>query len=498
MKRAFILILLFFYSSLFGQNLDNIYNKIESKLKKDNTYLNIHSINFKPEQKDLALLSNIPLTDDKKPYTFKVSDFIDYNFVVLIEGVEIDSMILLYVNEVENKAASSTEFITSNTSEDNQILENTVISFKDMQELYYENPQFYTQLFGIVEKILRGDPQAKKSMLKINVDEQIKKSKGISGKNNQDFLNFQRANSIHTYPKDQKTGVTSSRRRTQESSSAEYKIDASFTHATFNHKAMAFPFGDISAELNFGNKATNTLPFESMTTALGVRARIGISGKTIDHLNDFQLDGRLMGRIRMNTNGLTKSLPFISATPKLHLGSGFIFDINLTRAFGLPFLNLYVASGSKDVANPYVKIGPSDSATSYFSFTQLESSMSFYWNTSEDMTIRFRLDLGLSKYDVVKAVYHKGTSTSMIYNQILPFAVLYFNFVPNDDFFAANVKLFDSKINLGAWFKFLQLSGGHTFRFDFSYISAPIFRNPHEWETDGAGTLLQVRYRYGF
>ena len=104
MKRAFILILLFFYSSLFGQNLDNIYNKIESKLKKDNTYLNIHSINFKPEQKDLALLSNIPLTDDKKPYTFKVSDFIDYNFVVLIEGVEIDSMILLYVNEVDWKS----------------------------------------------------------------------------------------------------------------------------------------------------------------------------------------------------------------------------------------------------------------------------------------------------------------------------------------------------------------------------------------------------------
>ncbi|MDP2301893.1 MAG: hypothetical protein Q8N03_05670 [Ignavibacteria bacterium] len=498
MKRFCILILVYLSSSLFGQNLDNIYYKIESKLKKDNTYLNIHAVNFKPEQKDLAALSNIPLTDGKKPYNFKVSEFIDYNFVVLVEGVEIDSMIILYIQEVENKAAASTEFITSSTSEDNQIVETMVVGFKDLQEIYFSEPEIYDRLLTFVDGILKNDPQAKKPLLKINVDEQIKKSKGISGKNNQDFLNFQRANSIHTYPRDQKTSTTSSRRRTQETSSADYKIDASFSHATFNHKAMAFPFGDISAELNFGNKATNTLPFESMTGALGVRARIGISGKTVDHQNDFQIDGKLMGRMRLNTNGLAKALPFLSAEPRLHLGSGFIFDINLTRAFGLPFINLYVASGSKDVTNPYVKIGPADSSRSFFSFTQLESSMSFYWNTSEDMTIRFRLDLGISKYDVVKAVYHKGTQTAMVYNQLLPFATLYFNFVPNDEFFAAYFKLYDGKVNLGAWFKFLQLSGGHIFRFDFNYVSSPLFRQPHEWESEGAATLLQVRYRYGF
>jgi len=262
---------------------------------------------------------------------------------------------------------------------------------------------------------------------------------------------------------------------------------------------MNFGFSRISAEFSFSNDVLNLLPWQSMTMSGGIRTLISLSQNYQNLYDDFLIDARLLGRFRINTSSFASNIPNIfTDPPKLNVGPGIIVAASITRAYGLPFLNFYYSTGSTNVENPYVTIGTPDSSTAYFSFTQWETTMSFYWNTNENLTLRFRADIGIGRYNVIKAVYHNGIKTSSAYNQIQPVVKFNLDFVPKGNkLFSANFKWFDNIISLGFWLKFLEIKPYSVIRFEIKYISEPIYRSLRPWENKGS-TMVGLRYRFGF
>lgn len=489
---------LLFSFIMFPQHINDVYRKVERKLTFDKKYLNIFTIEYRPKAEDLNELTNIPRHELPTPFSFKVADNISYQIVFLKEVIEIDTMTILLVKEIVDKSVTDENLFGGSGGP--QIDTNIVLRFRDIQELYENNFSVYEKLYTLLVK--ESQEQEPFSLLGINVDEDFQKSRGISGRNNQDFLNYMKINSIHRYPPivDETKTSRRSRRGQKPVVATDYQIDASFSQVSFFHPSMDLGFSTISAELGFGTKVLGVHPWQAMTMSTGIRALVSISGEKQNLFDDYIIDARLMGRLRINTSGFAHNLPFLFTNkPLLNVGSGVVFDFATTRAYGLPFINLYLSTGSVDVSNPFVTIGKPDSSFGYFSFKQWEASMSFYWNSSEDLTMRFRMDVGLGNYDVYQAKYYQGVSRKLVYNQIQPMLKLHINFSPkNNDFFGTSFKIYDNHLWFDFWIKLFELDETQNFRFESSYISSPIFRGTKPWEIDGATSIVQVRYRYGF
>ena len=351
----------------------------------------------------------------------------------------------------------------------------------------------------MMERLKIEDPS---SMLGITGTEKMNKSRGITALDNIDFLNFQRVNSIHHYPKLQSDKKAASKRRGGDVAGVEqeYKIDADFSHVSFFHKSMDFGFSAVSAEINTEAKSLNVVPYKPMALTLGARLFMNIASGTPDLKKDFILDAKVLGRVRLNLHNTSGSLPFLSGEkPLLNVGSGLILDVAGSRVYGLPAFNIYFAGGKNDVSFPYSSIGPSDSSTAYFTFRQWETSFSFYWNSSEERFLRMRMDVGAGCYDVVKAVYHNGTaSKELVYNKIKPSLTLYINFAPqNQEFMGSSFRLYDNVLTASLWMKIVEFSPVSSLRFEASYITSPILRSQYPWEAEGGNSIVQLRYRYG-
>lgn len=497
-----ILIVFFSWGSLFSQSLplDDLYARIQNKLNKDKSYLNIYSIPFQPKDEDVSKVQNIPRTDEREPFSFQLSDNTAYNIIFLKEAIELDSIHVLFFNEIIDKAAVGETFF-GDAGSGPQIDTTVVLTFKDVQELYFNRKELYNYFYEYVRRYLKEEEA--RSLLGINVDEDIKKSKGISSTNNLDFLNFNRVNYNHRYPKPviQKRATRSRRGGgAEESSLTSMQIDASFSSVSFFHETLDFGFSTLSGELSFGNKVLNVHPMQAMTLKGGIRFLISVSEDNQDLDNDFLLDAKLMGRMRLNTSSFADKLPYLFIKkPKLNVGSALIVDLSATRLFGLPFINLYLATGSQELEKPYVTTGPSDSSIAYYSSQQWETSMSFFWNSNEALTLRFRMDLGAANYNVIQFLYNKGISKKLVFNQIQPFISFYMNFSPkNNDFLGTNFRYFDGQLSFNFWLKLFELPPEHTFRLESFYITAPLFRSVRPWELEEGTSLIQIRYRYGF
>ena len=81
-----------------------------------------------------------------------------------------DSLVILSVKEIEDKAASSENFFGETTGA-KSIDSITVLSFGDLQELYFANSPVYQQFYKIVDTRLQlEDPP---SMLGIKTGDKI-------------------------------------------------------------------------------------------------------------------------------------------------------------------------------------------------------------------------------------------------------------------------------------------------------------------------------------
>jgi len=482
--------------------LKNRYSKVEKKLSEDKNYLDIYSIMFQANSIKLENLQNIPRTNEKPPFNFNTAQTYTYEVIFMKENSEFDSTVILQVKETVDKSATSNDFFGTSSSESSKEI-STVLNLEDIEELYFNHPEIYNALFKLNELLVQNNDPVK--LLGIKVDEQVNKSKGISSKNNQDFLNYEWTNSNHHYPKVAIDTQKKSRRGRGQTPAAEvpdFKIDASFGDVSFFYKDLDLGYSTISAEIDMGTKVLNLHPWQAMSLTAGIRSLVTISGASQNLLEDFIIDAKLMGRTKLNTSSLVNSLPFVfvPATPKLNVGSGFVLDISASRIYGLPFINFYLAAGATQSFSPSVKFTDKQGdVVAYFSPQQWESSMSFYWNTSEDMTLRFRIDVGAANYNIQKINYTTGGPINQVFNKIQPVTTLYLNFSPkNNDFFGSSFRLFDNQLTVKFWLKLIEFSQLHSFRFETSYISAPFLRAVKDWEAQEGSSYFSIRYRYGF
>lgn len=498
-------LLLFFFIAVLvhaqSYELKEVYKRIEQKLDEDKTYLNLHSYIFQPKQEDLTKLNNIPLFESKEKFNFKIQANVTYSLVFLKDGIEIDSPIVLYVVEINDNALGDTSsFLGQGGTTGPSIDSLVVLRFRDVQELYFSHREIYDELYKLIASRLEEEEPLK--LLKIKVDETIQKSVGITKLNNEDFLNFARANYTHPFPVAPDPSKQRGKRRGQQTETVtDYILDASFSNVAFYHPSMSFGQTNISAELSTSSRLLNLLPFSNNLLSLGANIFISMSDDLQKLKDEFLIYLKIGGRFSLKTSSIGNFLPIISAEgQKLNVGSGVTLDMTLSKAFGFPFINFYFATGSENVENPKYKIGPADSSVAYFSFSQMEALMSFFWNTDESEILRLRMDVGLGKYNVVKAVYNRGgVNTNGVYNNFQPVIVTSLNFVPNNkDLFGTSIRLFDSRITFNNWIRVLELDGGHVFRIELSYLTSPIMRPAYDWEDKDPNTFFTIRYRYGF
>lgn len=509
MVKYIVFVFISISTFLFAQELNKYYKKIEDKIELDKDYLDIYSIQLTPTESDIQKLPESVPTISGQDIKFIASDKNSYYFVFLLETIDLDTLTLLQV-DLEQSASQEvkSDFFGGASGGGEEPRRNTLLSFADLNELYFKNPAIYRKLRDFVSGVIENNEPA--TTLNIPIEDDEVASYGYSSADNEDYLNYMWVNSRHHYPVEPGMRGTTSldnlsprARLRSAGGKSEYMIDATPYYVSFYHREMDFDFSILGAELSMESDLLNLHPWQSMALKVGARSLFTLVQDKKNLRDDFMIDFKLMGRFAVGSEAVADVMPFVfSKKPKLNIGTGVIFDIHTTRIYGIPFLNLYVATGGENFENPSVSFGTSDSSYAYFSFNEFASTMSFYWNSSEAQTFRLRLDIGFGGYDVVKAVYHQGVSSKQVFGKIQPLINFAFNFVPkvkskDSELFASNLRVFDSVLKVDFWLKLLELSGGHKFRFEIGYISSPFFRSNYEWE-NSSSTMVGVRYRYGF
>lgn len=497
MKKILLLLLIFTFSLLKAQVTEDYIKKIDLKLAKDKNYLNLNYVSFNPADGMDSLLTSIPRALNRMPVTLNSGEEYIYRIVYLKEGVKIDSVQLLYLDEIKLNAVASDKLFGAV----NEVTDDTtrLLTFRDIYFLKKNEPATYNALLNIVnENLIENEGTPPPNILGINPDEKFRTEMGFSSRDNKDYLLFENVNGRHWVPK--KSDVrTGGRRRVQETGG--FRIDASFSSISVSHSVMDFPAGSSGLELTAEDKIMNVLPWQSQTLSGGFRAIIGFGENKNDIYNTSYIDAKIMARFRLTSKDLYKNIPFISGEkPKLNFGNALAGELHFTRPFTLPFINVAFSTAKKAFDKPSFLIENETAKTAYFSFTQFEASMSFYWNTNADLENRFRLDLGAAFFDIWKADYSLDDeliSKEMIQNRFQPLAELNYSFIPeNVPLFGISLRYFDSAVKGKFWMKLIEFQNWGGFRFETYVISPVFFREQKDWETEG-GAFFQIRYRYG-
>lgn len=195
-----VLLLITFLSPLAAQSLEETVQRIDAKLRRDKRYLNLSYMDYQPTKAD-PVLQGIPRVNGREPVSLVSNENITYKIVFLKEAIGIDSAVVLYVDEVVNKAGIDTARIFGDVA--GATVDTTrILTFSDIYSVRVERPEIYAALFSLVARYVReNQDNTIPSLLKITPDAEIKTSLGLSSRDNTDFLNFNRANSHHWYPK---------------------------------------------------------------------------------------------------------------------------------------------------------------------------------------------------------------------------------------------------------------------------------------------------------
>lgn len=507
MLKRILLLNLIFTLSLISQSIDEVYKKIDLKLKRDKKYLNIFAFDVPVTEKNVKDFPTLPRTDERPPFQFKSADGYSYRIVYLKDAIGIDSVVLLYIDEIINKAVGG-EGLFGEATGGVQIDTIKAVNFKDMYNIRLYNPEMYYQLYKMVSNDIKQaefEDRQIPSLLGIRPDVDIKTSLGISSRDNTDFLNYMRANNLHWYP--QEIIVQKGKRGAapQSLTKPEFRIDASFTQLSFSHDIMNFGnLGGGSLEYGVTDRVLNVLPYQSMLFYGGFRTLITLSDKKVDYKNASILDAKFLGRIKMDFAKLATQIPFLFGDkPKLNVGTSVAAEISTTKLFSLPYLNFYLATGGNSFSSPSARVVIGGLNYAFYSFSQAEATMSFYWNGSDKLNTRFRMDIGIGYHDVWKGYFGAPTDKSpykkeLVRDNFSPVAIFHFNFSPEGaEFYGARIRYYDGQVSMNIWLKLAEFGQGHTFRMDATYLTPPIMRTKGDWETTG-GALIQIRYRYGF
>lgn len=493
------LVTVFGFTSFTAQTLEEYISRVDLKLRKDKSYLNLNYILLEADPEKDEVIRELPRVH-REPYQLKFDDAYSYKLVFLKDGMGMSNIYLLYLDEIkqntagEDKLFAAVDEIKNDTSK--------VLNFEDMYTLKYDYPEKYSHFNTILENYLYEVEDSEiPTLLRINPDEDVRADLGTSARDNTDYLNFAKVNNSHWYPKEEEDKNFARRKSAEES---PVRLDISFDHLSFSHEIMDVIFGGSSIEANVNNEILNLLPWQTSTVSAGIRTLISFAEKNVNPKNSTFIDLKFLARFSYDSKDFFDKLVFVSSDePLLNLHNGIVLDATLTRPFSLPFINFFFSFGEKkfDHFNYKVERPKLPYSVSYHSFTQAGGSMSFYWNTSDLATSRFRIDLGFGYYDIYKAFTNDSsgalTSTESIKAKFYPDFKLYYNFVPdNSPVLGAMVRFFDGQASVNGWLKIVEFSQGHSIRLEAKFISSPLTRSRDEWETRG-GSMYQLRYRYG-
>lgn len=501
MKKLIQLVLPLFllFGTLHAQSIEEMLGKIDLKITKDKKYLNLYYIGFTPSEVKDTLLFWLPKPDDKKAFQLDLSDGVDYRLVFLKEGIDLDSMVVVYLMKIKRDVSQQAEFFAGGGQ--TQVDTSYEYLFSDLYYLKHNYPQKYAAIYNFLhEYIGNNGKETIQSLLGIKPDKNVKTVLGVSSRDNLDYLDFARANYNHWYPHPKKK--TGTFQRGGGANSMPFRVDASLTSLTFSYAPwMDFNFGGgASVEFTTEEKLLNILPYEGMNFS-GI-ARILLELENEKGMNKaLYLDSRIGVRIKARTNEILSSVPlFMSDAPRLNTVSSFMVDIKATRPFSLPFMNFYLNIGNRDFENPYSVVEVNRLKKAYFTFNQLAMSMSFYWNTSDKRTSRFRMDIGFGYHDVWQLNYNAlgaPTNSELVQEKISPIVALSFNFAPkNKPLFGVGIRSYESRPKITGWFRLVEISERHTVRAEVMYIAPPVARKLNPWENEN-GVLVQIRYRLG-
>lgn len=501
MIRIVLLVLftIFFSSALFAQNVDKLYRIIENKLNEDKSYLDLKSFNFTPNEEEISQLGSIPRFN-RGSFSFQEREGLSYEIVFLDETVEFDSLTLVRINKVDDRSVTGETGVFEGAGASTMDTTVAIISFRDIQELYFSNQDVYYKLIDKLYEFYNEREPRSKLGISSKIREDIRKGRGISATNNQDYLDFAYTNSDHYYPPPPSETETEGfvRGGARASEEMPYKVSFDFNRLTFyNTDFLNLDDGSIHLEANTVHQLLNLQPWQPMTLNFGIRTFIQLSDKKITE--DKLIDAKLLGRFRINTSSFNYQIPHFFIEPSnLNLTSGVIVDLSTTRMFGFPFMNFYYSIGSEDLSNPYVSSIQNNVRSAYFSTKQWAFTFSFYWNSSEERTLRFRIDTGIGQFNVIRATYGNPGTSNLVYNQIQPFVKLYMNFVPRKDneLFHTNIRVFDSVLKFNFWLKLFEIDP-HLFRLEASYMSEPLFRDLRTWEVESS-SYVGIKYKLGF
>lgn len=510
MLRNIIVFIILLTTVINSQGLNEYYKLIERKIEYDSDYLDIYSVEWAPSAEDTITFNQVFPKADGTSFRFNNSEGNLYYFFFLKNLPGSDSLTLIRVDHQLSPNATVAEegFFAGLSNQDNEVRINVALSFRDLNEMYFSNRTAYDSLVMMTESFVQKTEPL--SELNIPIEDIEINSRGFTSMDNSDYLRYQFTNSRHMYPK---TGIEERQQnvslRKRKSSIARFnsnfQIDASFYGVTFYHNVMNLEYSIMGVEVSVDDQMMNLQPWLSMTMSAGLRSLIYVSQDQKNSLNDIVLDLRVLGRFKLNSSSFVQDLPFLFIEkPKLNLASGVVADLHTSKIYGFPFLNLYFAYGPDNYDNPALSFGEIDSAFAYFSTKQWSATMSFYWNTSTSKTIRFRFDIGAGSYNIVKAVYEDEVpiQTENMFNRIHPVVVLGFQFVPqyknrDNELFSAKTRWFDNVLKTDLWMKVFEIDGGHTFRLEASFLSSPMYRGLHEWES-GSSSYVGLRYKYGY
>ena len=193
LKKFMVLFFIIFTANSIAQEIEDYIKKIDIKLRKDTKYLNLNYVPFSPDTANYKELNSIPRTEGREPFQFKYDDDISYRIVFLKEGINMDSIYLLYLDEIDlNIDAGERFFTTDGIDKADTAL---ALNFRDIYALKKDHRIFYDGLMNIVEQYIKDNPDAElPSLLGINPDREFKTGLGMSARDNSDYLFFARTN----------------------------------------------------------------------------------------------------------------------------------------------------------------------------------------------------------------------------------------------------------------------------------------------------------------
>ncbi len=508
MKKVILQLIIFLIAATtFAQETNDLIKMIEVKLDKDKKYLNVFSLPLELNKKTDADLLVLPRTNRKKPFRFKFGDQYQYRIVILKDGLDLDSLQLLYIEQIKLNSLSSGGLFESVTPPKDDTTK--VMKFSDMYNLKVNYPDKYKKLYYKVETyIMVNEDTPLESLLKITPDKKIKKSFGFASRDMTDYLRFQKFNEpAHWYPKLEKKKSSFGRKKGKTETS--FHVDVSLNSLSFSHQFMRFGIGGASLELDTKEDVLNLLPMQNMLLDGGFRTLFMLGDKKTPRKNTY-IDAKFQVRWFMSKDTPIDGFwqfnhnPLIFAdAPRLNFNTGVLADITITRPFTLPDMRLYFSVSGSDLSSPNAYLSGNSKINNggtyaYFSLNQVAYSMSFYWNADEKMENMFRMDAGFAYYDIWRAEFAGRTykSKKLIQNKMMPSVKFWYTFAPkNLPLLSTSFKLFDAQLTIDSWIRLFNM-GNHNVRFDVEYITAPLGRKQRDWETSG-GLALNLRYRYG-